>query len=195
MTYENSPACLLLATNCACCGRPLVDAKSVELGIGPDCRAKYGFDDVPTAPDFIAARTIALNFAADLNDETVLDWTDARVVCNLLVHRYASDHKANAWAATAIHALGYVKLSAKLLKRAKTATVEIRSVDATTLSVRAPFSPEFNAALKAVPGRRWDGAAKVWRVPVTARKALWGAVRSAFTGLTLVSDKGTTAIA
>lgn len=44
MTYENAPATKLLATHCAVCARPLVDAKSVELGIGPDCRKKYGFD-------------------------------------------------------------------------------------------------------------------------------------------------------
>lgn len=43
-TYENAPATKLLATNCACCGRALVDAKSVECGIGPDCREKYGVD-------------------------------------------------------------------------------------------------------------------------------------------------------
>lgn len=41
-TYENAPATKLLATACACCGRDLVDAVSVETGIGPDCREKYG---------------------------------------------------------------------------------------------------------------------------------------------------------
>ena len=45
MGYENAPACKLLATHCCCCGRPLLDAKSVEYGIGPDCRRKYGFND------------------------------------------------------------------------------------------------------------------------------------------------------
>ena len=28
---------------CSCCGRALTDKKSVELGIGPVCAAKYGF--------------------------------------------------------------------------------------------------------------------------------------------------------
>lgn len=41
-TYANAPATVLLATACACCGRALVDAVSVETGIGPDCREKYG---------------------------------------------------------------------------------------------------------------------------------------------------------
>ena len=37
-SYENAPATIMLATHCCCCGRPLVDAISVELGIGPECR-------------------------------------------------------------------------------------------------------------------------------------------------------------
>ena len=44
MSYENAPATKLLATACACCGRDLVDAVSVETGIGPECRKKYAID-------------------------------------------------------------------------------------------------------------------------------------------------------
>lgn len=44
MSYENAPATKLLATACACCGRDLVDAVSVETGIGPECRKKYSVD-------------------------------------------------------------------------------------------------------------------------------------------------------
>jgi gamma-glutamylaminecyclotransferase len=43
--YENAPATRLLATSCACCGRALLDAISVEAGIGPDCREKYGYGE------------------------------------------------------------------------------------------------------------------------------------------------------
>ena len=38
MSYENAAATKLLATNCVICGRALVDATSVELGVGPECR-------------------------------------------------------------------------------------------------------------------------------------------------------------
>jgi hypothetical protein len=37
MSYEDAPQTKMLATHCCVCGRPLVDAKSVELGIGPEC--------------------------------------------------------------------------------------------------------------------------------------------------------------
>jgi len=35
----------MLATHCAVCSRPLVDAASVEAGMGPDCRDRHGYDD------------------------------------------------------------------------------------------------------------------------------------------------------
>ena len=37
--YTQAPATIMLATNCVCCGRALVDACSVELGSGPECRS------------------------------------------------------------------------------------------------------------------------------------------------------------
>lgn len=40
MSYENAPATRMLATHCAACARPLVDAVSVETGMGPDCRKR-----------------------------------------------------------------------------------------------------------------------------------------------------------
>ena len=43
MGYEQAPATRMLATNCVMCNRPLVDAASVEAGIGPVCRKKYGY--------------------------------------------------------------------------------------------------------------------------------------------------------
>ena len=40
--YERAPATKMLDVHCAACGRPLVDAHSVETGMGPFCRTKYG---------------------------------------------------------------------------------------------------------------------------------------------------------
>ena len=39
--YTNAPATKLLATNCLACGRPLVDALSVERGVGPECASHF----------------------------------------------------------------------------------------------------------------------------------------------------------
>lgn len=42
MSIQNAAALSMLATHCAVCRRDLRDPVSVELGIGPDCRKKYG---------------------------------------------------------------------------------------------------------------------------------------------------------
>ncbi len=47
-TYENASATKLLATHCVACGRVLVDSKSVEVGMGPDCRERHGYEDEGT---------------------------------------------------------------------------------------------------------------------------------------------------
>ena len=47
----------LTATNCICCGRDLVDAESVEQGIGPICRGKYASNIVFTEDMVVKAMT------------------------------------------------------------------------------------------------------------------------------------------
>ena len=44
MSYTRAKSTKLLATHCIICNRSLRDAESVELGIGPVCRDKYGFN-------------------------------------------------------------------------------------------------------------------------------------------------------
>src|SRR4051794_41120369 len=46
MGYEDAIQTRMLACYCACCGRPLVDAVSVEWGIGPICRDRLGISSV-----------------------------------------------------------------------------------------------------------------------------------------------------
>jgi hypothetical protein len=46
MSYENAPATKILNINCAACGRPLVDANSTSVALGPDCRKKHGVPNV-----------------------------------------------------------------------------------------------------------------------------------------------------
>ena len=53
--YETAPATLLVATHCACCARPLVDAVSVERGCGPDCSRRYGIADAQGPADALTA--------------------------------------------------------------------------------------------------------------------------------------------
>ena len=218
-SYVNAPATRFIATHCACCGKPLVDADSVQAGVGPDCRAKHGRDVQTCTPDFVAARTILANFGSELGaPESIL--TDdspaaAHRAANVLVHRFAANFRTARWIPDALHALGYDKLGARCAKRARVklgavtapATGEVRITSRTdrwtfkgkeytreVLAVTSPRDERFIAAVRALPGRRWDADAKVWTVPATERPALWSAVKGCFAGLPLVSAKGTTTI-
>lgn len=169
-TYEAAPATALLATHCALCGRPLLDAPSVECGMGPVCRAK-ALDGAPEAH---------------------------RAEVNALVARIAARPDAATVTAdvAAVSALGYVRLAERLVERlAEGRTVAVERT-AEGYAVRAPFSETFRAALgRLCWGRRWDREAKVWRVPSAARAGLWSALREAFPGAPLLVEGRVVSIA
>ena len=194
MSYENAPATKMLATCCAACGRPLLDAASVEAGMGPDCRAKHGYYAEPSAPDWDAAYA-ALD-KAGLAAKAPAGWlTDARRASNVLVHRVAAEqHSAPPmrvlYMVAAVRALGFSKLATALEKRY--APIRVSERDGLLL-VRTPFDGAFVTALKgAKVGAGWLKEAKTWTVPATdaGRKALWSALRAAFLGSPGVGPKG-----
>ena len=226
MNYINAAATAFIATNCAVCGRKLVDADSVQTAVGPDCRHKYGYGVPTKAPDWFAVRTILANFGGDVGapDTLVTDETPATAhrLANVLLHRFAREFRTARWVPDALCALGYDRMAERAAKRARVklgavtapaapvqpaAPAEVR-IEARTdrwefkgkeytrevLAVSSPRDERFIAAVKALPGRRWDADAKVWTVPATERPALWAALRGCFAGLPLVSAKGTTVI-
>ena len=99
--YVNAPATKLLATNCACCGRSLVDAVSVETGIGPECRKRFGSD-------------VVVNEAAR---------TEANELVALVARRGITRAQAKE-VFQRLHALGFTVLAARIAKRFRT-TVEV----------------------------------------------------------------------
>ena len=203
-TYAAAPAALLLATHCCMCNRPLVDAESIERGMGPTCAEKHGVGDASELPSWgDAAKAVELALGADTHELVPGFWAaaldgDARRACNVLVARIAvhPDAVDAAGLVVAVHELGFVLLARRLTERLLEESAVRVEVDGDALVVSAPFSPAFNDALRAsAPGRRWDGAAKVWRVPSTAKRGLWTALRVAFAGRPLISAKGVALIA
>lgn len=160
MSYENAPATKLVATHCAACARPLVDAVSVEIGMGPDCREKYGFE-------------------IDCGAES-------RAEVNAKVHAIAAGKLSTVELAAEllmIRAHGFAKLADKLEDRF--VSVEVHAVDSKTIAIASPFSPDFTAALKAsTPWRRWDSVSKLWVVPAEKKikDRLFAAMRRCFPG-------------
>ena len=78
MTYESAPATKMIATHCAVCARPLLDAESVERGIGPDCAKRHGFGKEQEEPNWLTV-AVALSELPDGSAERELvETADAR---------------------------------------------------------------------------------------------------------------------
>lgn len=165
MSYENAPATKLLATHCAACARPLVDAVSVEIGMGPDCREKYGYNDGDQAN---------------------------RPEANRLVHKVATNATLPETLAivSRLVSIGFGTLAARLLERK--ATVEILDAGADAFSIRTPYNPDYVEALKrACYGSvRWNATDKVWTVRNSAKQAAWGVLQRFYSGKLLLGPKG-----
>lgn len=163
--YENAPATKMLATNCVCCGRPLVDARSVELGIGPECRGEIdgniAEDTRKAANKYVFEAAIA---AQGGKVEEVLRIADA------------------------IDALGLKVLADKVRRRFNGVTE--RKVDITIeeadgyLKVKTPFrrgdKDAFIAAWRDIPGRRFKDGANI--IPANQKMALWSLLKEFFGG-------------
>jgi len=185
--YTEAPATKMLATSCACCSLPLVDAVSVETGVGPDCRKKYGFAKPETEVPFESACLLVSEVPEAT--EVLAGATTVRELANRLVYRIARDQSGAhvlTWT-NAVRALGYAKLAARVAKRL--AAVEIESADDGYL-VRARYSEAHVAAMRSVPGRRWDKANKCDHVPAASKEALLAALERAHPGQVARGPKG-----
>ena len=170
--YTDSPACKMLAVNCAVCGRPLVDAVSIQQGLGPECRKEYD---------------------GGISDEV-------RIEANKIVHDAALAAGIGRIAevldaADKIEALGLSVLANKMRRRFKNAErlaeIEIEEVGGAYRVVtpyRRKDSKAFIKAWRTVPGRRWENGANV--VPAASKKALWSVLKQFFGGKYAKGPKG-----
>lgn len=165
MSYTESIQCRLLASQCCCCGRPLVDAISVQLGIGPECRGGFDGGIRPEIQDECNRLTYLAAIAAQ---EGKIE--EVREIADL------------------IQAMGLPTLAEKIARRFVNAernvkiTIEVRDGD--MLAVKTPFrrgkKAEFIEAWRRIPGRRYSAGVNL--VPVTQREALWTLLREFFPG-------------
>lgn len=169
--YENSPQAKMVATHCAACGRPLVDAVSVETGMGPDCRARLlGSIDVPE---------------------------EARQEANKLVYQIAVIQKGVEIfePLMRLRELGFVKLADRIEKRCKMKPeVFITEMDG-RLVVRTPYSLEAGRAWREIPGRRWEAIPgheykKANMIPIAQKRAVWNLLLTYYHGLLAEGPKG-----
>lgn len=189
--YADSPAAALVATLCACCSTALVDAVSVETGIGPVCRKKHGFAAAQGAPVWQDVRVWLDAFNADLAPERCIGLADGdeRHLANKIVHRIAVEQKGARVAdlVNALRALGFLKLAERITKRLVTIRI---TVEGDELVIKTPYAPEAVAAFRQVPGRRWDEERQVNRVSACERQRVWRLLRAFFAGRSALGPTG-----
>lgn len=163
--YENSPAARLLASHCAACGRPLVDAASVTAAMGPECRSKYG--------------------VGSLDDET-------RAAANVHIYRIALLQQGPEVAERigALRELGLDALADRIVKRLAPLYAVIVQPDERGFSVKAGYELAQTIGLGQLPGRRWDKERKVNTYPVTSKRAVFEALRDALPGAVCLGPRG-----
>jgi hypothetical protein len=125
MGYEDAAATKIMATHCCACGKPLVDAKSVETGMGPVCRKKYGYDmDVPEKVRALANKLV-YRLACDVSQDTV-------TMESMDVASQLSD-------------LGFTKIADIFRARLVPVAVTIDTIDGEErYVVRTPYNPAYN---------------------------------------------------
>jgi hypothetical protein len=174
MSYLDAPATKMLATHCAVCGRSLVDARSVEMGIGPECRG---------------------HIDGGIDEET-------RKEVNALVHAAAIAAQNGEFfrlvgIAEMLHEMGLPNIALKLANRvageeARNAEITIEEEDNGMLEVKTPFrrgeKKAFIEAWRSIPGRRYYKDAN--HIPASQKAALWSLLRRFFPGRWAKGPKG-----
>lgn len=163
--YTQAPACKLLATHCCICASPLLDAKSVESGIGPVCAKKYGFN-------------------IKVSDE-------ARQEANKIVYEIAARQEGPEVGPLCVRLreLGFEKLADRILERV--APIAIHQMG-DKLWVSTPYTDAVVSDMRGIPGRQWKKLAKVNEIPNTleSKRALWEVLAKHFNGRLARGPKG-----
>lgn len=169
MGYENSASTLMLATNCVCCGRPLVDAVSVEMGIGPECR-KGAYPE---------------NLAESHGEANKLVYEASKLAQAGAVEKVLEISKQ-------LKELGFDELSKKVATRFKNAPRRMKDakiiIEETEdgLLVKTPYrrgeSQAFINAWREIPGRKYDRVSQKNIVPKEQKPALWNLLTEFFPG-------------
>jgi hypothetical protein len=133
--------------------------------MGPDCREKYG--------------------VASLDEET-------RKAANVHIYHIAR-HQSGPEAAgrlAALRELGLNALADRIVKRLASKYVAVISIEGDTFVVKADYETAMAANLGRISGRRWDKERKVSVFRLTAKRAVWEALKQARPGCRCLGPAG-----
>jgi uncharacterized Zn finger protein (UPF0148 family) len=171
MSYEQAPATAMLATHCAFCGRPLVDAQSAETGVGPICREKH------LVPDKVSP--------------------EARQEGNKLIHRIAVLQKGEevTQAVARLKELGFSHVVKRINKRIKKRSPVVQlSYQYGRLYLKANVPGQlwnkWLISMRNVPGMRYEGKGVGNSFPMAQKRSVWNLLRRFFPGREAMGPKG-----
>ncbi len=170
--YENAPATKMLATHCACCSRPLVDAQSVETGVGPMCRQKH------LVPDKVTGL--------------------ARVEGNRLIHRIAKlqTGKEVTAAVARLKVLGFEHVVERInqrILRKRRPVVKIHYQSGRLFMKASVPHGLWNAwlgAMRSIPEMRYESASAGNSFPMSKKRSVYGLLCQYFPGQLGTGPKG-----
>jgi len=165
MSYEQAPATKLLATHCIFCHRPLLDAASVEAGIGPVCREKVGYND--PVPDAV------------------------RKQANKYIHQLVTNREDTEMVKSCITLIGGLGMN-RLANTLEKALAEVKIEESSNkLWIEAPYldgkaTPDW----RRIPGRIFDRDTKRNVVPSEKRVEVFNLLKKNYPGLMALGPKG-----
>lgn len=200
MGYEQAPATKLLAQHCCHCGKELLDADSVQAGMGPTCRKRFlNHPDVnpniPTALQFAHDHMKDEEFASVLFE--ALQAADAHKAANILTHHIAARTTRHhvpggfygrtiwtptfpvvAWMIHCINALGYTHLAKTIARRLYRVVVWKNGNE---YQVAAEFNHDFIDGMRAMKAQ-YDKVTRTNRLPDTMRSPLFLLLKKVYKG-------------
>lgn len=171
--YEEAPGTELVATHCAICGRPLLEADSVQCGIGPICRKRYGYDVVTIEPNL--ERALKLLRVLKMGALEVTDPEVRRVLTNRLIYRIAARDPQAARLCALVDALGYSKIARKIAPRVGKGYAKVHQEgNLFRVTLKVSETQEWSFAMNFLRGvSGWTDARNGGTVPAGSRIQLW----------------------
>lgn len=172
MAYTDAPATKMIYQFCLLCRRPLLDAVSVEIGMGPKCRSKAGIE--------------------------VGEWTPNRERCNQLVYEATQAVLQKEFdkltpIVEEFRILGFASLAQAVAERYfPISIIEETTDEGVVLILKAPFvGSQFGRFLHlGCKGVEWLKRRKRYSIPKAGRGVLWAALKRFHEGLPAFGPKG-----
>lgn len=196
MSYENAKATALFATKCLCCGRALVDAVSVETGVGPVCRQKHGYNAPVSSEGRTAVNALiheaALNATTDIRRIEIAGIIESEfgfdILANKIRERFMKASREGV--AVTITKREVIFGKGQFAEAVEAFVVQNQWADGFADAIKAEIDWRDRTVL-----RDENGKFTGWAVRPEVKRALWDIVKAFFAGETGVGPNGPFVIA